>query len=114
VLTLPYQAEPLVSFDPSFEGCQHRLCPYSAFGLVTLPQILFRLFIPFGNSRGWFFAFHGLGLSTFLPPFAPPGVSRFRSMVPGLSGVGFPMACLRSYGGSDFCRAPFGILPRQF
>ena len=23
------------------------------------------------------------------------------------------MACLHSYGGSDFYRAPFGILPRQ-
>jgi len=23
------------------------------------------------------------------------------------------MACLRSYGGSDFCRVPFGILSRQ-
>ncbi len=25
---------------------------------------------------------------------------------PGLSGAGFPTACLRSYGGSDSCRAP--------
>ena len=72
------------SFNPSFEGCQHRLCPYFAFGFVALPRVLFRLFIPLGNSRGWFFAFHGLVLSTFLPPFAPPVVTRLRSMGAGL------------------------------
>ena len=38
------------SFNPSFEGCQHRLCPYSAFGLVALPRVLRCLFIPLGNS----------------------------------------------------------------
>jgi choline/glycine/proline betaine transport protein len=29
---------------------------------------------------------------------------------PGLSGFGFPAACLRYYGGSDFCREPHGFL----
>ena len=31
----------------------------------------------------------------------------------GLSSVILPMTCLHSYGGSDFCRVPFGILTRQ-
>jgi hypothetical protein len=82
------------SFQPSFEGRQHRLRPYSAFGLVTLPQVLFRLFIPCGNWRGWVFAIHGCCLSTFLPPFAPPVVGRLRSMVPVLPALVFPwLAC---------------------
>ena len=44
---------------------------------MALPQVFFRLFIPLGNWRGWFFTFHGLCLSTFLPPFAPRALPRF-------------------------------------
>ena len=71
------QAEPLLSFQPSSEGRQHRFSPYTPFGLVSLPQVLFRLFIPHGNSRGSCFVVHGFCLSTFLPPFAPRALPRF-------------------------------------
>ncbi len=37
---------------------------------MALPQVFFRLFIPLGNWRGWFFTFHGPCLST--DSAAPP------------------------------------------
>jgi hypothetical protein len=79
------QTEPLVSLTPSFEGHQHWLCPYPAFGFVALPQVLFHLFIPCGNWRGGFFAVHGLCLSTFLPPFAPRELPRFFATMAALT-----------------------------
>ncbi len=80
--------------SPPFQGLPASvLRPYPAFGLVALPQVLFRLFIPCGNSRGWFFAFHGLDLSTFLPPLAPRALPRFNATTEALTS-----ARLRSRG----------------
>ena len=87
------QAEPLLSFQPSSEGRQHRFSPYTPFGLVSLPQVLFRLFIPHGNSRGSCFVVHGFCLSTFLPPFAPRALPRFITTMMALTS-----ARLRSRG----------------
>ena len=66
-----------------------------------------------GDYRRLFFAWlgsFGICLPTAL---GSPGryPASFRS--PGLSGFGFPAACLRCYGGSDSCRVPLGSLPRQ-
>lgn len=100
------QAEPILSFQPSFEGHQQRLCPCPALGFVALPQVLFRLLIPFWNSREWFFTVHDFCLS------APCSPSLHRSFHgSGLSGVGFPMACLRYAEGSDFRPAPLARIP---
>jgi len=102
------QAEPLVSFHPSFEGHQHWLCPYSAFGFVALPQVLFRLFIPCGNWRGGFFALHGFCLSTFLPPFAPRALPRFFTTMAALTSV---RPRLRGFLPRQFSTLPYDTFP---
>ena len=54
----------------------------------------FRWLIPRGNCHGWLFTVHRPGLSTFLPPFTPPVVTRLRTMVPVFPASDFPrVAC---------------------
>ncbi len=83
-----YQAEPFASFDSSFEGFQHALCPHACFRPVPSP----------GDFSALFSLWHSRQLicdcvSFTLPPSCPPWLHGH-----------YP---LRSYyGDSDSCPAP--------
>ena len=66
------QAEPLVSFDPLFEGCQHPWCPNPWFHPVPSEQDVSGTCSPRGHCLRLFFRRFGHHVSTFLRPLAPP------------------------------------------
>src|SRR5215213_1180361 len=106
------QAEPLVSFDPRFEGDQHLLAPDAALRLVALPQVFSPLLIRAGNCRGCFFA-SAFARSVCLPA-ALRSPARYTGSVRGGRCSDLSAACLRYYGGSDFCRGTIrALLSRQ-
>ncbi len=87
------QTEPLVSFQPSFKGHEHALCPHLAFGSMALPRDLFRLLIRFRNLRGLLFAWWVHRAFAFLPPFAPRALPRFFATIAALTSARHPCGC---------------------
>jgi len=71
-----YQAEPLTSFDSSFEGCQHAFVPHACFGPRPLGRDVSALFSRW-HWRQLELQWCVLHASTFLPPLGSTGISRF-------------------------------------
>ena len=79
------QAEPLASFDPLFEGCQHPLCPDRRFDLHDQAQDLSGSYSLCRHCRRLFFRRFGHCVSTFLHPLAPPVLPGFLATMGALT-----------------------------
>src|SRR5271157_1401175 len=71
-MNLVDQTEPLASFDPLFEGCQHPHCPNQWFDPAPTAQDLSGTSSLFRHCLRLFFRRFGHCVSTFLRPLAPP------------------------------------------
>ena len=71
------QTEPLASFDPLFEGCQHPQCPNPRFDPVPAERDLSGTCSPRGHCLRWCFRRFGHCVSTSLHPLAPPELPGF-------------------------------------
>ena len=80
------QAEPHISFHPSFGGLQHALCPYRPFHPVPTCGLGFsRLLSRFRHCRRYLFVMHGHCSSIFLHPFAPQALPCFHATMDALT-----------------------------